>query len=256
MKRLAAIVLFCALLIPGSPAFCRDYAAPPDNSLYAGLLEKHIRQGLVDYQGLARDKAILDQYLEALSRIEPESLTPNHELAYWINAYNAWTIKLILTAYPDISSIKDLGSFLRSPWKISFVKVGERTLTLDNIEHDIIRPKFADPRIHFAINCAAVSCPPLWPVPFEGQRIDEQLDAATLAFINDPEQTYMQGDRLFVTRIFRWFAKDFNGNPQDFVLRYAKGDFAESLASNQKNIRVIYQSYDWSLNDWNRFFGH
>jgi hypothetical protein len=256
MKWFAAIALFCALLTAGSPAFSLDAAAPPDSSLYAGLLERFVRQGLVDYQGLSQDEAILDAYLEVLSRIEPESLTPNHELAYWINAYNAWTLKLILTAYPNISSIKDLGSFLRSPWKMQFVKVGERTLTLDTIEHDIIRPKFADPRIHFAINCAALSCPPLWPEPFDGDRLNEQLDAAVVTFINDPEKTYLQNNRLFVTRIFKWFAKDFDGGPKNFVLRYAKGELAANLNANQNNIHIIYQGYDWSLNDWNRFFSN
>jgi hypothetical protein len=185
--------------------------------------------------------------LGVLAQVDPDALSHDARFAFYINAYNAWTLKLILTGYPGVASIKDLGSFFSSPWKKKIVKIHGETLTLDQIEHEILRPEFKDPRVHFAINCAALSCPPLRSEPYEADRLDAQLDAATIAFINRTDRTYMQGDTLYVSRIFKWFNEDFKPDVEGFVRRYARDGLKAKLDAVDK-IKVRYLDYDWSLN--------
>lgn len=249
MKRMkkvttVAFVLFFAAALPLS--WAEDTAV--DHSLYAELLQKYVQDGVVDYQGLKTEEQKLDQYLGILNKTNPENLSRDEQLAFYINAYNAYTLKLILKHYP-VESIKDIGGFFSKPWSIEFANVGGKTLTLDQIEHDIIRPRFQDPRIHFAVNCAAKSCPPLISEPYKGATIDQQLDESTRAFLNDPEKTYLEGDTLWVTRIFKWYSGDFNDDPLGFVLKYAEGEFKEQLEARKDEIEVEYLDYDWSLNE-------
>ena len=132
-----------------------------DNSIWALLLEKYVKTGVVNYQGFKTDEESLNQYLKVLEKIDPDTLSTNEQFAFYVNAYNAWTIKLILSGYPGIKSIKDLGSLFKTPWKKKICRIDGDIITLDDIEHKIIRPRFKDPRVHFAINCASKSCPPL-----------------------------------------------------------------------------------------------
>ena len=132
-----------------------------DNSLYAGLLKKYVKDGVVNYQGFKKEESVFDKYLKVLEQVDSKILSRNEQFAFYINAYNAWTIKLILSGYPGIKSIKDMGSLFKSPWKKKICRIGGKVITLDDIEHNILRPLFKDPRVHFAINCAAKSCPPL-----------------------------------------------------------------------------------------------
>jgi hypothetical protein len=191
----------------------------------------------------------LDLYLGLLAKIDPENLPRNEEFAFYINAYNAWTIKLILTGYPGVRSIKDLGSFFRSPWKKKLCRIDGKALSLDDIEHKILRPRFRDPRVHFAINCASKSCPPLLSDPYRGDRLDRQLDGAVEAFVNDPSQNYLKGATLYVSKIFEWFNEDFNNDIIGFVTGYARGDFKKRLQNEPRKITVKYLDYDWSLNE-------
>lgn len=131
-----------------------------DNSLYAGLLKKYVKDGVVNYQGFKNEESVLDKYLKVLEEVDSKILSSNEQFAFYINAYNAWTIKLILSGYPGIKSIKDMGSLFKSPWKKQICRIDGKIITLDDIEHNILRPRFKDPRVHFAINCAAKSCPP------------------------------------------------------------------------------------------------
>jgi len=218
-----------------------------DYGTYAELLKAHVRDGVVDYAGFKADEARLDDYLARNGRVNPESLSREDRFAYYINAYNAWTIKLILTGYPGVKSIKDLGSLLQSPWKKPFVKIDGRTLTLDEIEHSILRPQFKDARVHFAIVCASKGCPPLIAEPYRGAVLDEQLNRVTTAFLNRPGNYRLEGDRFEVSSIFKWFGEDF-GNLFDFYIRYAQGDLKQALQSGRDRIRVGYLDYDWSLN--------
>jgi hypothetical protein len=218
-----------------------------DYGTYAELLKAHVRDGVVDYAGFKADEARLDDYLARNGRVNPESLSREDRFAYYINAYNAWTIKLILTGYPGVKSIKDLGGLLQSPWKKPFVKIDGRTLTLDEIEHSILRPQFKDARVHFAIVCASKGCPPLMAQPYRGAVLDEQLNRVTTAFLNRPGNYRLEGDRFEVSSIFKWFGEDF-GNLFDFYIRYAQGELKQALQSGRDRIRIGYLDYDWSLN--------
>jgi hypothetical protein len=223
-------------------------ASALDNRIYAELLSKHVQKGMVNYAGFKADEARLDQYLEILEQANPERLSPDEQFAFYINAYNAWTIKLILTGYPGLKSIKDLGGLFQSPWSKEFVRIHGKVLTLDDIEHNILRPRFKDPRVHFAINCASKSCPPLLPQPYEGDTLDEQLTRVTRAFINDPAQYRMEGSTFWVSSIFKWFSEDFNRDVVGFYLKYAEGALIKSLKTHRERIEVKYLDYDWSLN--------
>ena len=162
--------------------------------------------------------------------------------------YNAWTIKLILSGYPGVESIKDLGSFLKSPWKKKIVRIDGNVITLDDVEHNILRPRFKDPRIHFAVNCASKGCPPLIAEPFRGDILDQQLSAATRAFLNNPKQNRLDGSTLYVSKIFKWFSEDFNDDAIGFFLKYADDPFKQKLMANRDTIKIKYLDYDWSLN--------
>ena len=219
-----------------------------DHGLYAGLLKKYVKNGVVDYAGFKKEETQLNQYLSTLEKTDVKALPRNEQFAFYINAYNAWTIKLILTGYPGVKSIKDLGSFFKSPWKKKIARIGGNVITLDDIEHNILRPRFKDPRVHFAINCAAKSCPPLRSGQYRGDELDQQLDEVASAFINDPPRNRLEGNKLYVSKIFDWFEEDFKGDIPGFFLKYAKGGLKERLEARGEKIRVEYLDYDWSLN--------
>jgi hypothetical protein len=219
-----------------------------DNTIYAELLKKYVRDGKVDYAGFKTEEPKLDQYLNILENVDPEKLSPKEQFAFYVNTYNAWTIKLILSGYPGVTSIKDLGTLLESPWKKEIVRINGEVISLDDVEHEILRPRYKDPRVHFAINCAAKSCPPLRSVPFSGDILDRQLDDSTRSFINDPKSYRLEGNNLYVSRIFKWFSEDFNGDIIGFFLKYTSGNFKKELEANSNRIKVKYLPYDWSLN--------
>jgi hypothetical protein len=243
--KIAALFALAAALIVTCAAAA---GADVDNGIYGDLLGKYVRQGVVDYAGLKADEARLDAYLKLLEETDTASLSAKEQLAFYINAYNAWTLKLILGGYPGVKSIKELGSFLKSPWKKKIVRVDKRVISLDEVEHGILRPRFKDPRIHFAVNCASKSCPPLLSEPYRGATIDRQLDDATRAFLNDPKQNYLEGGILYVSSIFKWYSEDFNDDVVGFFLKYAEGDLKKTLAEGADLIQVRYLDYDWSLN--------
>lgn len=219
-----------------------------DNTIYAELLGKYVKDGVVNYKGFKNEESVLDRYLKVLEEVDSKLLSHNDKFAFYINAYNAWTIKLILSGYPGIKSIKDLGSLFKSPWKKKICRIDGEIITLDDIEHNILRPRFKDPRVHFAINCAAKSCPPVRSEPYRGGELDQQLGEMTRAFVNDLERNRLENHTLYVSSIFKWFAEDFNKDIVGFFLKYAKGDLKEQLEANKEKIRVKYLDYDWALN--------
>jgi hypothetical protein len=246
--KVSYIALVLVLAIVGLTSASLSWATETvDHSLFDELLNAHVKDGRVDYEGFKQEEQKLDQYLEVLNNTNPENLSRDEQFALYANVYNAYTIKLILENYP-VDSIKDIGGLFKSPWKIEFVKLGGETYHLDNIEHDILRPQFQDPRVHFAVNCAAKDCPPLFPEAFQADILNEQLERNTRTFLNNPEKTYLKGDELWVTRIFKWFGEDFNKDPLSFVLKYAEGDFKKELEARKDQIKVKYLDYDWSLN--------
>jgi len=218
-----------------------------ENTIYTDLLQRYVNDGVVDYQGFKSAEAELDQYLEILAQVDPQTLSRDERFTFYVNAYNAWTIKLILSRYPNLQSIKELGSFLRSPWKKELARIDGKILTLDNIEHDILRPQFKDPRVHFAVNCASKGCPPLLGEPYTGARLNQQLDGAAKAFINDPQRNRLDNKGLYVSKIFKWFAADFSNDIVGFFKRYADEPMKTEL-ERRSTVKVKYLDYDWSLN--------
>lgn len=239
------LIISCGSM--GQISVCRANEAV-DHSIFAELLMKHVKDGVVDYQGFKNCEVRLDSYLLVLEKTDTKVLSRNERFAFYINAYNAWTIKLILGKYPGVNSIKDLGSIFGSPWKKKICRIDGDVLTLDHMEHEILRPVFKDPRVHFAINCAARSCPPLRSEPYSGLSLDSQLEAAAMGFINDPGYNYLKDNRLYASKIFEWFGEDFNGEIIEFFLKHAGGELKEKLQDGEGNITVKYLDYDWSLN--------
>jgi hypothetical protein len=223
-------------------------AATPDHGIWAELLNKHVTPGGVDYTGFKADEDRLDQYLKILEDTDSKRLSRSEQFAFYINAYNAWTIKLILSRYPDVQSIKDLGSIFKSPWEKKFVRIDGKITTLDDIEHHILRPRFKDPRVHFAINCSAASCPPLRSEPYRGDTLEQQLDDSTRSFVNNRKNYRFEGSTLHVSRIFEWFSEDFNDDVIQFYLTYAEGDLKRQLMARKDSLKVKFLHYDWSLN--------
>lgn len=250
-KRITTAFIFCLLALAASsflPASNGVASSAVDHIIFEGLLAKHVRDGFVDYAGFKSDEIKLDQYLSMLERNDPESLTQNEQFAFYINVYNSWTIKLILTGYPGVKSIKDLGGLLQSPWQKELVRIHGKTLKLDDIENKILRPRFKDPRVHFAINCASKSCPPLLSEPYRGETLDAQLNKVTSDFINNPSSYRFEGDILWISSIFKWFSEDFNDDPVGFYRKYAETDLKALLEAKGHRIQVKYLDYDWSLN--------
>ena len=231
------------------PALSAVSGKTVDHSIFSILLKSHVKDGQVSYSTFKKDEANLDRYLSILEMVNPDQLDRAEEMAFYINAYNAWTIKLILNNYPGVKSIKELGTLFKSVWKKKFVKINSRTITLDNIEHDILRPVFKDPRIHFAVNCASISCPPLLDEAFTGAELERQLENAAIGFINDSRRNFVKGDKLHVSRIFKWFGEDFNNDILGYVRSYSRGELAKQIANSDKKLKIQYLEYDWSLND-------
>jgi len=245
---LLTLLPLCMLLYAGESSDKARAADKVDNSIYSHLLNKFLKNGKVDYGGFKEEEDVLDRYLLVLEHTNTETLSRNDQFAFYINAYNAWTIKLILQNYPGIKSIKDVGGFFSSPWKKKICRIDGQVVSLDHIEHEILRPGFKDPRVHFAVNCASKGCPILQPNPFEGNLLGTQLDEATTGFINNPERNNLQGKTLYVSKIFDWFEKDFHGDVLGFFRKYAKGDFGGKLEKEKEGLRIKYLEYDWSLN--------
>ena len=217
------------------------------HKLWSELLEQHVDdQGVVDYQGFLRDSAKLNTYLRLLADAPPANNTRAEQLAYWINAYNAFTIKLVIDHYP-ISSIKEIKRgipFVNSVWDIKWIRIGGRLYDLNDIEHGILRKKFDEPRIHFAINCASVSCPTLLAKAFEANRLEEQLDFVARRFVNDTSRNQLQAGDVHLSKIFKWYKGDFTKN---MSLAAYINQYSSVKISEVEKIR--YKKYNWTLND-------
>jgi len=224
---------------PVKPEKVETFIGFPNHSIFDGLLKAHVSSaGVVDYAALKKNEATLDNYLTMLEAHSVETTwSRNQKLAFWINAYNAYTIKLILKNYP-LASITDLNG--GKPWDAKWIKLNGKTLSLNNIENDIIRPKFNEPRIHFAVNCAAKSCPPLLNSAYKPKSIDSQLESQTKKFVNNPAFNTLGKNDIKVSKIFDWYGSDF-GDVASFVLRYADTTVKPSA-------KVTFMEYDWKLN--------
>jgi hypothetical protein len=213
------------------------------------LLNKHVDEaGNVDYKGFKSEEKALNEYLTVLSKNHPDnSWKRNDRLAFWINAYNAFTVKLIVKNYP-VKSIKDLGGSIykvNTPWDIKFIKIGEEVYDLNNIEHGMIRKEFSDPRIHFAVNCASVSCPKLRNEAYVGTTIDQQLEDQAKYFINNKVKNQIKSTKKAkLSKIFRWYKGDFISSGMS-VVEYINQYADVKLEADAK---IEFLDYDWDLN--------
>lgn len=242
----------------------------PSFTAWDALLKKHVKwqpdllQSRVDYKGFAADRAALGKVLAEWSAVTPaqfKAFSRAQQMALLINAYNGFTVALILTRYPDLKSIKDLGSVFQSPWKKKFFTLLGEERHLDWIEHEQLRPAYHDPRVHAAVNCASIGCPALRPEAFTAARLDAQLDDGFRRFMADRTRNRYANGQLQVSMIFKWFREDFEkgdqgfGQLEDVMARYA-AQLADSPADREKikakHVPITYLDYDWSLNDLGR----
>lgn len=230
--------------------FANSSDQKPNHDDWSALLSKHVRKdGLVDYKGFVRDKGKLNAYVDYLSGNAPaDDWTEEEQIAYWINAYNVFTVKLIVDNYP-VKSIKDLNPSLsiptiRSIWTKEWFQIGGEDFSLDRIEHKILRKDFDEPRIHFAVNCASISCPTLRNEAYTAKKLDKQLEEQAKIFLNDSSRNTITPEKITVSKIFSWFGGDFkNGQTLvQFINRYTKVDI-------QDKAKVKFMDYDWNLND-------
>jgi Protein of unknown function, DUF547 len=239
------------LLIISLPGFSQTKTL--DHSAWDMLLKKNVNaKGMVNYKGIKAELPKLDLYLDYLGKNAPEKgWSTNEKLAFWINAYNAFTVKLILDYYDNgkLKSIKDIGSIIKIPrvsdgWSKKFIKIGNKTLSLNNIENDIIRKEFAEARIHVALVCAAKSCPPLRNEAYNALQLSAQLDDQFRDFINDPTKNVVKANLASISPIFDWYGGDFTKTKPmaEWINKYAKTKMAA-------NAEIKYNDYDWTLNE-------
>lgn len=259
------LLLAVSLWLAAVPASAFDHT----HAAWTALLMKHVvvldggRASKVRYADVARDRAALKGYLGLLSGVQPAQYAAwkkPEQLAFLINAYNAFTVEKVLTRYPDLVSIRDFGTVFGNPWKDRFFSLLGRPMSLDGIEHDMIRAPgaFDDPRIHFAVNCASVGCPMLREEAYVAERLDAQLDQQARRFLSDRSRNRLVDGRLAVSRIFEWYRKDFTsgyrgiGSVAQFLARHAEAlaDSPEDQARIRAGqLRVVSLDYDWALND-------
>ena len=213
------------------------------HELWNDLLKQCVTSdGRVNYKALLNEKGKLQSYLETVSNTPPQQNWERNEvMAYWINAYNAYTVKLILDHYP-VKSIRDIDN--GHPWDETFIEIDGKRFSLNSIENDMLRKKFNDPRIHFAINCASKSCPKLINEAFTSNKLDNQLNSAAKNFVNDPSKNRIQAENILLSEIFDWYKEDFsqNGTILDFLNQY-------SSVKIQPTANISFLNYDWSLNE-------
>ncbi len=218
---------------------------------FDALLQDYVdEKGLVNYKGLASERAKLKSYLQMLENNEPEdSWTKDQQLAYWINAYNAFTLELILQHYP-VKSIRDIGAaikipFVNTPWDIKFIKIGDEPIDLNKVEHGIIRKEFDEPRIHFALVCAAVSCPKLQRRAYLPESLDAQLTKAAKDFLSDTSKNEIKSEsKAELSKLFSWYRGDFT---KKMSLEEYVSQFSE--AKLERRASLDFKEYDWALNE-------
>lgn len=256
-------LLTAALGAQAQSSFDHSHAA------WSSLLKKNVawtangNSSSVDYPGFKNEQIKLNAYLAQLSAVkesEFKSWTSNQQQAFLINAYNAQTVKLILSKYPNLKSIKDLGSIFSSPWSKPFFSLLGQKRSLDDVEHKLLRgaKNFNEPRIHFAANCASIGCPALRPEAYEATKFDAQLEDQSKRFLSDRSRNRFDKaeDALYLSSIFDWYGEDFGKGPyaknvSEFLARYA-GSLGMSNAEKEKlkktQIDIEFLDYDWSLN--------
>ena len=229
-----------------------------DHAQWDAFLVRYLRIGADGVHRVAygsvtpADRALLDDYIARLAAVPISAYNRAEQMAYWINLYNALVVRLVLDHYP-IASVRDIGGPPEAPgggpWAMALVEVEGIPLSLNDIVHRILRPIWRDPRVHYALACGAVGCASLQPTPFEAGQLDRQLNEAAIAYINDRRCLRIEGDRLGVSSIYRWYRDDFGPTDRDVIdhlMAYAAPDLAMRL---QRFDRISDDAFDWRLND-------
>ena len=220
-----------------------------DHSLWDELTKAHVNEnGFPNYKGFIKDSLKFNSYLNQLASNHPkESWSSNERKAFCINAYNAFTVKLIVDNYP-VETIKDLGGGIyrvNTPWDIKFIQIEDKTYHLNDLEHNILRKEWSDPRIHAAVNCASISCPKLMKGAYLAEQLDKQLDRQMKAFIHDTTKNIIGEKEVKLSKLFKWFSGDFkveHASVIDYINSY-------SDVKIKKSAKIEYFDYDWELND-------
>jgi hypothetical protein len=241
MKHLTALLF---LLSTSVYAEVFDHDHQSFGELLGDIVSVQGRQSRVDYPQLIQARGKLDHYLESLSSVSRTSFdgfNKDQQLAFLINTYNGYQLRQVIDHYP-IKSIKDVGSFFSSPWSKEFFTLFGEAASLDFVEHQLIRKLFKEPRIHFAVNCASISCPPLSNEAYVAPRLNDQLDAAASNFLNDAEANYLKGKTLYASKIFDWYEEDFPNGVINFVKTY------RTDLPDENQIELKFSDYNWNLN--------
>jgi hypothetical protein len=265
-----AALLILSCLVPEAEPIQGDVAAAIEKGISKGkatfdhqvwdeILQQYAKEEgrKFDYTGLKKEEDRLDGYLRRLAEVDLSTLPENELLALFANAYNAYTVKTVLAEISSdgtyrIKSIRDISR----PFDRETHRVGGFVLSLDNIEHNIIRPTFKDPRAHFAVNCASTSCPPIPTRAFTGREVDRQFEDVTRAVLSSPDYVRVEKGKLMVTRIMDWYGSDFlkegykgsEKNLAAFIRKYTREDVRRWIESQTSTADVKFMKYDWSLN--------
>ncbi len=216
------------------------------HSSYDEILKTYVKNGLVDYGQLKANRSSLDNYLQQLSRVSEREFNTwqeNAQLAFLINLYNAATLQLIIDNYP-LDSIRDIGNFISGPWDQKVVSLFGEKITLDNVEHDIIRVDYDEPRIHMVLVCAAIGCPPLLNEAYTASKLESQLEKQSRFYLRNSKGLVLRRSegKVYLSSIFKWYGEDFD-SVRDFAQKYS--------GQNLEGLKIDWIDYDWSLNDLN-----
>lgn len=258
------LLLFLVLFFISTPS---QAAFDNTHKQWNDLLKQHVQwnsartASTVDYDGFSKDRAKLNGYLKNLSMVGKQEYlqwTLEVQQAFLINSYNAFTVELILTRYPKLESIKDLGSLFSSPWKQKFFTLFGEKRSLDDIEHTLLRgdKRYQEPRIHFAVNCASIGCPALRDEAFTGAKLTVQLEDQSIRFLSDQTRNRfdMKSGLYSISKIFDWYGDDFlkySGGVQTFIARRAdkiRLPLTAVAKVKQTQFKIEYADYDWPLN--------
>jgi hypothetical protein len=239
----------------------RAGAGVVDHGAFDRLLARYVKPGrdgvnqvaYAAWKAAPAHRAALAGYIGALERTDPLGLTRPEQFAYWANLYNAATLRVVLDRYP-VKSIREIKPhpLAFGPWKTPVVKVGGAALSLDAIEHDILRKSWREPRVHYAVNCASIGCPNLRPLAFRGATLGLDLASAASAYVNHPRGARVEAGKLVVSSIYQWYKRDFGGSDSG-VIAHLRANAAAPLKAQLAGITdVAKTTYDWALNDAGR----
>jgi len=253
MHRSTFLTVLAAFSLTSLSGFAQDSGFDHTHAAFTAVLQSHVKNEKVNYAALKASPDALGSYLASLAAVKEgifNGWSKDQRLAFLINLYNAATLKLVVDHYP-VKSIKDIGSFIKGPWDQPVVHVFGQTVTLNHIEHDIIRAKYDEPRAHFALVCASIGCPPLRAEAFDAARLNEQLDDQGKVFFATTAKNRVdaKGGVLYLSPIFKWFTKDFtakSGSVDKFVAPFFNDADKASILSGKLDIE--YTDYSWSLN--------